>query len=142
MKVPRREEAPGSSQDRPADSQSRPKKKSTLMALYDEILAEKGDRAGTGSQSDGAQVPMQKYLKERVIDRSESPFQYWETNYDCFPTVAAVAARFLSAPSTSVESERLFSAASNVVDEKRNRLKAGMAEMIIFLKKNLIKDQS
>ncbi|KAI2659240.1 Zinc finger BED domain-containing protein 4 [Labeo rohita] len=45
--------------------------------------------------------------------------------------------KFLSAPSTSVESERLFSTASNIVDEKRNRLTAERAEMLIFLKKNL-----
>ncbi|KAJ8369558.1 hypothetical protein SKAU_G00095860 [Synaphobranchus kaupii] len=128
-KVPRREEAAGSSQSRP---------KSSLMALYDNILKEQGD-SGTGSNSDVALVQMQKYLKEPTISRSESPFQFWGKKHDSFPAVAAIAVRFLSAPSTSVESERLFSTTSNVVDEKRNRLTAEMTEMIIFLKKNLTK---
>lgn len=38
---------------------------------------------------------------------------------------------------TSVDSERLFSTAANVVDEKRNRLTSKNAEMLIFLDKNL-----
>ncbi|XP_060887963.1 uncharacterized protein LOC132958896 [Labrus mixtus] len=37
----------------------------------------------------------------------------------------------------SVESERLFSTASIIIDERRNRLTAEKAEMFIFLKKNL-----
>ena len=48
-----------------------------------------------------------------------------------------MAAKFLCAPCTSVDSERLFSSVSNVLDEKRNRLSAGNVEMLIFLKKNL-----
>lgn len=36
-----------------------------------------------------------------------------------------------------MDSERLFSAVSNVLDEKRNRLAADRVEMLIFLKKNL-----
>ncbi len=45
--------------------------------------------------------------------------------------------KFLSSLSISFENERLFSAASNIVDEKRNRLTAERAEMLIFLQKNL-----
>ncbi|KAJ8381100.1 hypothetical protein SKAU_G00018780 [Synaphobranchus kaupii] len=45
--------------------------------------------------------------------------------------------KFLCAPCTSVDSERLFSAVSNVTDEKRNRLSADRIEMLTFLKKNL-----
>jgi len=37
---------------------------------------------------------------------------------------------------TSVDSERLFSSASHVLDEKRNRLTCDKAEMLVFVKKN------
>ena len=40
-------------------------------------------------------------------------------------------------PPTSVDSERLFSAVSHVVDEKRNRIACDKAEMLIFVKTNL-----
>ncbi|KAJ4942888.1 hypothetical protein JOQ06_005400 [Pogonophryne albipinna] len=48
-----------------------------------------------------------------------------------------VARKYLSAPCTSTDSERLFSAASHVLDEKRNRLMADKAEKLLFIKKNL-----
>ncbi len=35
-----------------------------------------------------------------------------------------------------VDSERLFSSASHVLDEKRNRLTCDKAEMLVFVKKN------
>ena len=82
---------------------------------------------------------MQTYLHELVIDQKESPFLFWQRHHGRFPAVAAVAIKFLSAPSTSVESERLFSTTANIVDEKRNRLTAENAEMLVFLKKNLPK---
>ena len=49
----------------------------------------------------------------------------------------ATAAKFLCAPFTSVESERLFSTVSIITEEHRSRLTAQHAEMLIFLKKNL-----
>ncbi len=50
--------------------------------------------------------------------------------------MAAVATQYLSAPCSSVDSERLFSAVANVLDENRNRLKPDMVEMLVFIKKN------
>ncbi|KAJ4922865.1 hypothetical protein JOQ06_021327 [Pogonophryne albipinna] len=50
---------------------------------------------------------------------------------------AKVARKYLSAPCTSTDSERLFSAASHVLDEKRNRLMADKAEKLLFIKNNL-----
>ncbi len=64
--------------------------------------------------------------------RSEQPLVYWRTHKSRFPARA-----YLSAPCTSVDNERLFSAASHVLDEKRNRLTCDKAEMLLFIKKNL-----
>ncbi|XDV12369.1 hypothetical protein PO909_001064 [Leuciscus waleckii] len=108
--------------------------KSSFSSLYNRILEEHDEPAG-GTQA--AVIQMQMYLKEPTMAEKDSPFQYWANNHARFPLLAAVAVKFLSAPSTSVESERLFSTASNIVDEKRNRLTAERAEMLIFLKKNL-----
>ena len=122
-------------------------KKTSLMSLYDSFLSEHDELARTVCKDD-ALVQMQKYLQQPTITRTEegvwkkTPFQFWEEEHDRFPAVAAVALKFLSAPSTSVESERLFSTTSNIVDEKRNRLLAKRAEMLIFLKKNLTKGKA
>lgn len=124
-KVPRME----AQQDR---SSSR---KSSLKGLFEEILQEHDEERGASSTS--TQVQIQTYLTEQTVPRSDSPFQYWGVNQIRFPTLAATAAKFLCAPCTSVDSERLFSAASNIVDAKRNRLGGERAEMLIFLKKNL-----
>ena len=79
---------------------------------------------------------MQTYLSEAPIKRTESPLEYWRQNKDRLPALAKAARKYLSAPPTSVDSERLFSAVSNVVDEKRNRISCDKAEMLIFVKTN------
>jgi len=103
--------------------------KSRFSSLYDRILEEHDEPVG-GTQA----AVNQMHLKEPTMGEKDSPFQYWANNHARFPLLAV---KFLSTPSTSVESERLFSTASNIVDEKRNRLTAERAEMLIFLKKNL-----
>lgn len=49
--------------------------------------------------------------------------------------------RYLSAPSSIVEMERLFSLVSHFVDEKKKKkeLTADNAETLLFVKKNLTK---
>lgn len=105
-----------------------------LKGLFEEIAQEQEEQ---GAQLTSAQAQLQTFLMEPTIPRTGSPFQYWAINLVRFPSLATTAAKFLSAPSTSVDSERLFSVASNIVDEKRNRLGAEKAEILIFLKKNL-----
>ena len=50
--------------------------------------------------------------------------------------VSVVARRFLSAPSTSVASERMFSGAGNIYSDSRSRLSPERAEMLLFIKYN------
>lgn len=128
-KVPRIEAGPSISSP-PGTSRS------SFSSLYDKILEEHDDPASGGGTQQSVVNQMQAYLREPTIGK-DCPFQYWSNNHARFPLLAAVAVKFLSAPSTSVDSERLFSMASNIVDEKRNRLTAERAEMLIFLKKNL-----
>ena len=55
------------------------------------------------------------YLQADIIGRAESPTEW------C-PLLAAEARSYLSAPPTSVASERVFSAAGRIYTDKRNRL--------------------
>jgi len=108
---------------------------SSLGSVLDEILEE--NQLEARSVSTSADVQVQTYLSEQTSPRKSNPLHYWKDNASRFPSLAAVATRFLCAPCTSVDSERLFSAVSNVLDEKRNRLSPDRVEMLIFLKKNL-----
>ena len=114
------------------------KRQSALQGVFEEILQEQMEEDGpSATSSTSSQVQIHAYLSQKPVDSSESPYIYWERNKLLFPTLAATAAKFLCAPSTSVDSERLFSAASNIMDKKRNRLGGARAEKLIFLKKNL-----
>ena len=54
--------------------------------------------------------------------RNEDALRYWRSNKHRFPILAKAVHKYLGSPCTSVDSKRLFSAASHIVDEKRNRL--------------------
>ena len=59
-----------------------------------------------------------QYLAEPVMPRSGQPLAYWQANKGCFPALAQASSAYLC---SSVDSERLFSTAANVIDDKRNR---------------------
>ena len=53
-----------------------------------------------------------------------------------FPTLCHTAKRYLSAPPTSVPSERLFSTPGDTFSETRSCLNADDMERLVFLKAN------
>lgn len=110
-------------------------RKSWLMKEFDQILEESEDPSAASSSSIAVQA--QTYFSEKTVATSEDPYKYWEINKQRFPDLAAAARKYLCAPCTSVESERLFSTVSNIMDDKRNRLGAEKLEMLAFLSKNL-----
>lgn len=109
---------------------------SLLLSVHDEILKENAEVEQLLASPSSVQV--QSYLSELPISRSENPLAYWRINKDRYPALAQLARAYLSAPCTSVESERLFSLAGHVVNEIRNRLTGDKVEMLLFVKKNLL----
>ena len=109
---------------------------SSLDSIFDEIADELAS-ASVGRAAVGHSVQLETYLGEAAISQEDKPLQYWMVNKVRFPTLAKLAGRYLSAPCTSFDSERLFSSVSHIVSESRNRLTADHAEMILFIKKNL-----
>lgn len=108
----------------------------TLDSAFEEILQERQSQARSVS-STSAEVQVCTYLSEQTIPKRDDPLHYWKEHADQFPSLAALAAQYLCAPCSSVESERLFSSVSNILDESRNRLKSDKVEMLVFIKKNI-----
>lgn len=108
---------------------------SSLGTIFDGIAKEQPQAAQPLAA--GAAIELDTYLREAPSPREDSPLKYWGVNKIRFPTLAKMARKYLSAPCSSVESERLFSSVSHIIDENRNSLTADDAEKPLFLKKTL-----
>uniref|UniRef100_A0A3Q1EVB9 HAT C-terminal dimerisation domain-containing protein n=1 Tax=Acanthochromis polyacanthus TaxID=80966 RepID=A0A3Q1EVB9_9TELE len=81
---------------------------------------------------------LDQYLHEPLIDRKTgNPLEWWQHNAVRFNLLAPIAQKFLSAPPSSVPSERVFSEVGNIYTTKRNRLTGENAERLCFLHYNL-----
>jgi hypothetical protein len=58
---------------------------------------------------------------------------------ELYPLIYEVAKKYLIVPGTSVPSERVFSAAGNIISKKRSLLADDTASNLIFLRENLAK---
>lgn len=77
-----------------------------------------------------------RYQRQHV-GINENPLKWWKENRLLFPELAALARKRLSIAGTSVPSERLFSAAGNLLSAKRSSLAPENVDMLLFLNKNL-----
>ena len=103
-----------------------------VWKTYSEILEE----AGANVTSENGEE-LDTYIAEALVPFGrETSLVWWANNMKRFPYLAKIALKYLSAPPTSVPSERLFSGAGNIYDEKRNRLAPEKAEMLLFIKNN------
>ncbi|KAK9886011.1 hypothetical protein WA026_014797 [Henosepilachna vigintioctopunctata] len=80
---------------------------------------------------------MDFYLKSNRLDRKADPYKWWSANEKQYPNLSKFAKVYLSSPGSSVYSERLFSEAGIIYDEKRNRLLPSNAEKLVFIHHNL-----
>lgn len=115
--------------------------KSKPMSVLDALLgsgSENSNQEDNGQQEDGVDSEIVRnevlmYFGEQCIARDKSPLQWWKENAVRFPTLATLAKSYLAIPSTSTPSERLFSAAGNIVTKKRSSLTSEHVDMLTFL---------
>ena len=102
---------------------------------FSDILEE----AGASVSNESRLQELDTYLAEPLIKFGrESCYTWWATNKNRFPLLSKIARQYICAPPTTVASERLFSGAGDVYDDKRNRLAPDNAEMLLFIKNNLM----
>jgi hypothetical protein len=80
------------------------------------------------------------YLKEPLatneegeFDLSFSPVQYWKMNEHRFPALAPIARDVMGVPASSANIERAFSTAVDIKSAKRNKIKAALFQMLLFI---------
>ena len=79
---------------------------------------------------------VKRYFADPAVSRNEDPLLWWRKNESRFPHIARLARLFLAVPATSTPSERVFSAAGNIVTKKRSALSPENVDALIFLNKN------
>jgi hypothetical protein len=63
-------------------------------------------------------------------------FIWWQIYEKEFPRLSTLAKKYLSIPSNSVSSERIFTNAGNLITKKRTALKLESVNKLVFLNKN------
>ena len=100
-------------------------------------LKRQSSRSIDNSQLQSVKEEMKLYENMEMLPTEENPFMWWHENRTRFPILSLLASKYLSAPPSSVESERIFSVGGNINTPKRNRLSPDMSETLIFLHHNL-----
>ena len=92
----------------------------SILNCFSEIL----EQSGFGMARDDAYATVSEvdqYLREPLIPFHQSnSFTWWKENRHRFIQSSQLAIRYLSAPSTLVASERLFSVAGDIYDKRIN----------------------
>lgn len=109
-------------------------KKSLLDTLMDSD-SDDSNKDDDDQEDEGEMLrkEVQMYFGEHKKDRNLSPLQWWRDNEGKFPNLALLARSYLAVPATSTPSERLFSAAGNIVSKKRASLTPDHVDMLTFL---------
>ncbi|XP_024886880.1 zinc finger BED domain-containing protein 4-like [Temnothorax curvispinosus] len=92
-----------------------------LWNVHDELIAS------------SSTVELRQFLNANVVNRSEDPLKVWYKLKDIYPKVYEIAMKYFVIVGTSVPSERLFSAAGDIISAKRSRITGKRASEIIFL---------
>lgn len=108
-------------------------KKSLLVSLMDSDSDDSNNDDDQEDEEEMLRKEVQMYFGEHKKVRSLSPLQWWRDNEVKFPNLAQLARSYLAVPATSTPSERLFSAAGNIVSKKRASLTPDHVDMLTFL---------
>ncbi|CAF1448781.1 unnamed protein product [Rotaria sordida] len=115
-----------------------PKRKNLLAQCFD-------SRINTISSSSNVYQEVDDYLaadfSQSFSDRDDCDdidvLLFWRQQQHLYPTLSSIAKVVCAVPASNTVIERLFSAAKNVVTEKRTRLDSEKINQLLFLQKNM-----
>ncbi|KAG9268298.1 zinc finger BED domain-containing protein 1-like [Astyanax mexicanus] len=87
-----------------------------------------------------AETELARYLQEEILDAHTDPLAWWRDNQARFPLLSKIARKYMTVCATSTPSERVFSAAGNIVTPFRSSLKPDKVNMLVCLAKNIKMD--
>ena len=120
---------------------SQPKRKKTTLANTRAEIMKKSIHEQQDSPKMEAYNFMKEYSNSTVMEEEEDVFEYWKSMSLSTKPVERAAAKlaeyYLTPPPTSVDVERLFSTAGDVITNERNRLLPENAAKVLFLRENL-----
>ena len=99
-----------------------------------------GATQSNSTDSGNLQQHLDAYLTEACNQRHsppKDPIEYWKSSQYTYPQLALVTKQFCASPPSSVDSERTFSLAGLICDDRRSNLTPAKTEMLLFLMKNL-----
>lgn len=83
-----------------------------------------------------AELMLRQYLEIKPQPRNSNPLEFWTSSYSSATPLCEVALKYLCVPATSVPAERVFSAAGQIISDRRSRLKGTKVDMLIFVDQN------
>ena len=89
---------------------------------------------------DRAVSELLQYKRMQKLPMNDNPLNFWQNNETTLPALSTLAAKYLVVQATSVESERVFSIAGEIVSAQRSRLDPEQVDSLIFWKKNMTED--
>lgn len=114
------------------------KREESLWKCFDSIASATTSNSSL-LKSDGTIEEFENYLREPLQERLSDPLVWWKDHQFVLPNLTKISKQYLSAPASSVYSERSFSEMGNIYEEKRSRLTPQNAEKLLFIHHNLKK---
>lgn len=105
----------------------------SIWNVFEEIQAQHTQSYTDVSSSPTVDSEIKLYLEQKFIGRDENPLKWWEGHKNIFSLLYPLARKYLCIMATSVPSERLFSVASDIMSEKRNRLSQENLRVLFFI---------
>ena len=80
---------------------------------------------------------VERFREEPDLKMKDNSLIWWKMNMSHFQLLGRLAQMYLTVPTTSVSSERVFSTAGDFVTAQRAKLKPKQVAQLIFLKRNM-----
>ncbi len=116
-------------EEEPYDEPQQKKKKLFLESLMDH------NRPTKTKKSKQAKDEVDRYIELDLQGEIYSnPLRFWKENEFKFPTLSRLAKRYFAIPCSSAAVEREFSAAGQIVSQRRSTLEPSTVNNILFLR--------